>query len=278
MGNKEKSNNSFIKKFTAFIIWFFSTLFFLIIINENATNNTIEVLRDFSWKLIDFNATISVGLAALILTIFMQGKYPIKKRTALLRAVLDNFILFIVFNVLFLITTYMMCGIVCERTFYIFLTATIFLTVYILLDTRKIILTIFNIKKVTKKEFSKKMYEIEERTIQVSEEHATIIRNHELLTQPNMEQLKRKLQLKIEELRGIQTEINNVLSQSELESEEKELRESYAKYIQYIEGKSVEVNLNNINHDKLEIIQRLEVKEVKNILRLTQVLIDKYET
>lgn len=107
-------------------------------INESFYYYMQELARD----LVTFNATISVGLAALFLTMFLQikhkkGRGEIKKE---IMSMLDNFIGIIAMSLLLLLVTYVTASDWGTKiTFFTFLVLTTFITVFTLWRTEKIV-------------------------------------------------------------------------------------------------------------------------------------------
>src|SRR5690625_1245337 len=124
-------------------------------------------------------------------------------------------------------------------------------------------------------EFSRKMLEFAERTPKAAEEYARIADRYELKTQEDIDKLKREWLLKIDDFRVIQSEMKDVFSQAGLEEEAELINESYAKYVGYIEEKSMKFSVATMNSGELDIIQKLENEESKKFSRLIKELADR---
>lgn len=110
-------------------------------IGEDFYNDLHRLARD----LVTFNAAISVGLAALLLTIFLQIE-PKNNREGIKNTainMLDNFIMLISFSLILLFITYMPDNEYgTDLLFFAMFIFTTYISFYVLWDTRRIILKI----------------------------------------------------------------------------------------------------------------------------------------
>lgn len=125
---------------------------------------------------------------------------------------------------------------------------------------------------MNKLEFSKKIWELGERTARAGEEYAEIPKKHKLRTEEDVENLKKEWLKKVEDFREIQREMKKIFFDYGIEEEAKEVYDSFKKYVGYIEEKTKKFSVSAMNSGELDRINKLEIKESQRFKALMKKL------
>lgn len=122
---------------------------------------------------------------------------------------------------------------------------------------------------ITKQAYAIKIGECGERVNKAAQEYAEIPQKVQLKNQEDLDYLKKLWLLKIDDFRIIQSEINKLEIPNGFESDGEKLRETYQKYVDYIEEKTMKFGTKSVNSGEIELIQKLEIEAAQEIKRLS---------
>ncbi|MGP7817757.1 hypothetical protein ACTXGU_11465 [Niallia sp. 01092] len=125
---------------------------------------------------------------------------------------------------------------------------------------------------ITKQNYAKKLSELGEQLKKVAEEYAEIPKKFQLRTQEDVDKLKKAWLLKTDDFRIIQSEIHILEIPTGFEADGQKLRDTYQKYVDYIEEKTMKFGLEAMKSGEIDLIQKLEIEASQEIKRLTSKL------